>query len=126
MSLAVVMKGPVAMAGSIPLLLRMMGTKVPIRAAMMISRLGPNLASSGAANSMMRISPVTPSASPRLAVVDEWPSRSTCKAKIIEGEVEMVTNHALEDYEVEAGYVLTCQSYPVSEKIVWDYDQAGH
>ena len=51
---------------------------------------------------------------------------STCKAKIIEGEVEMVTNHALEDYEVEAGYVLTCQSYPVSEKIVWDYDQAGH
>ena len=51
---------------------------------------------------------------------------STCKAKIIEGEVEMATNHALEDYEVEAGYVLTCQSYPVSKKVVWDYDQAGH
>ncbi len=52
---------------------------------------------------------------------------STCKAKVMEGEVEMVTNHALEDYEVEAGYVLTCQCYPVSgEKIVWDYDQAGH
>ncbi len=51
---------------------------------------------------------------------------STCKAKIIEGDVEMVANHALEDYEVEAGFVLTCQCYPVSKIIVWDYDQAGH
>lgn len=48
---------------------------------------------------------------------------STCKAKIIEGEVEMIANHALEDYEVDQGYVLTCQSYPVSaKKIVWTYD----
>ncbi len=51
---------------------------------------------------------------------------STCKAKLIEGEVEMKSNHALEDYEVEAGYVLTCQSYPISNQVVWDYDQAGH
>lgn len=51
---------------------------------------------------------------------------STCKAKVLEGEVEMLTNHALEDYEVEAGYVLTCQCYPVSDVVVWDYDQAGH
>lgn len=51
---------------------------------------------------------------------------STCKAKVLEGEVEMITNHALEDYEVEAGYVLTCQCYPVSDRVVWDYDQAGH
>ncbi len=51
---------------------------------------------------------------------------STCKAKVLDGEVEMVANHALEDYEVEAGYVLTCQCYPVSDKVVWDYDQAGH
>ena len=51
---------------------------------------------------------------------------STCKAKVIEGEVEMVTNHALEDYEVEAGFVLTCQCYPLSKKVVWDYDQARH
>lgn len=51
---------------------------------------------------------------------------STCKAKVLKGEVEMSVNHALEDYEVEAGYVLTCQSYPVSEEVVWDYDQAGH
>lgn len=48
---------------------------------------------------------------------------STCKAKVIEGEVEMDANYALEDYEVEAGYVLTCQCYPVSEKVVLDYDE---
>jgi len=48
---------------------------------------------------------------------------ATCKAKVIEGEVEMHANHALEDYEVEQGYVLTCQCYPVSDTIVVDYDQ---
>ncbi|WP_415921521.1 2Fe-2S iron-sulfur cluster-binding protein [Tateyamaria sp. SN6-1] len=52
---------------------------------------------------------------------------STCKAKVLEGEVEMVSNHALEDYEVDAGYVLTCQCYPTSaDRVVWDYDAAGH
>ena len=51
---------------------------------------------------------------------------STCRAKLVEGEVEMKSNHALEDYEVEAGYVLTCQSYPISDRVLWDYDQAGH
>jgi ring-1,2-phenylacetyl-CoA epoxidase subunit PaaE len=48
---------------------------------------------------------------------------STCRAKVIEGEVEMEANYALEDYEVERGYVLTCQCYPLSDKIVIDYDQ---
>lgn len=48
---------------------------------------------------------------------------STCKAKVIEGEAEMVTNHALEDYEVRAGFVLTCQCFPLTDKIVLDYDQ---
>lgn len=48
---------------------------------------------------------------------------STCRAKIIEGEAEMQTNYALEDYEVERGYVLTCQCYPLSDKLVVDYDQ---
>ncbi len=52
---------------------------------------------------------------------------STCKAKLLEGDVEMVANHSLEDDEVEAGYVLTCQSHPVSaKKVVWNYDEAGH
>lgn len=48
---------------------------------------------------------------------------STCRAKVLEGEVEMVTNHALEDYEVRAGYVLTCQSLPLTDKLVISYDE---
>ena len=48
---------------------------------------------------------------------------STCRAKLIEGEVDMEANYALEDYEVERGYILTCQSYPRTDKIVVDYDQ---
>ncbi|MCP8938490.1 phenylacetate-CoA oxygenase/reductase subunit PaaK [Alsobacter sp. SYSU M60028] len=48
---------------------------------------------------------------------------STCRAKVLEGEVEMVTNHALEDYEVRQGYVLTCQCYPLTDKVVVSYDQ---
>jgi len=47
---------------------------------------------------------------------------STCMGKVLEGEVEMLSNHALEDYEVERGYVLTCQSYPLTDKLVIDYD----
>ena len=48
---------------------------------------------------------------------------STCKCKVLEGEVEMVANHALEDYEVARGYVLSCQAYPLTDRIVVDYDQ---
>lgn len=48
---------------------------------------------------------------------------STCRCKVLEGEVEMVANHALEDYEVQRGYVLSCQSYPVTDRVVVDYDQ---
>ena len=48
---------------------------------------------------------------------------STCRAKVIEGEVEMDQNFALEDYELEAGYVLSCQCHPVSDKVVLDYDE---
>lgn len=47
---------------------------------------------------------------------------STCKAKVLEGEYEMLSNHALEDYEVEQGYVLTCQCYPLGDSLVIDYD----
>jgi ring-1,2-phenylacetyl-CoA epoxidase subunit PaaE len=48
---------------------------------------------------------------------------STCRAKVLEGEAEMVTNHALEDYEVRQGYVLTCQCYPMTDRIVISFDQ---
>lgn len=48
---------------------------------------------------------------------------STCKCRVLEGEVEMAANHALEDYEVERGFVLSCQSFVLSDRIVVDYDQ---
>ena len=48
---------------------------------------------------------------------------STCRCQVVEGEVEMDNNFALEDYEVAAGYVLSCQSYPVTDKVVLDFDQ---
>lgn len=46
----------------------------------------------------------------------------TCRAKVVEGSVEMDTNWALEPDEVEKGYVLTCQSHPTSGRLVLDYD----
>ena len=47
---------------------------------------------------------------------------STCKAKVLEGEVEMEVCYALEPDELEAGYVLTCQSHPKSKRIVVSFD----
>jgi ring-1,2-phenylacetyl-CoA epoxidase subunit PaaE len=46
----------------------------------------------------------------------------TCRALLVEGEVTMDVNYALEPEEIEKGYVLTCQSHPASEKVVLDYD----
>jgi ring-1,2-phenylacetyl-CoA epoxidase subunit PaaE len=46
----------------------------------------------------------------------------TCRALLVEGEVAMDVNYALEPEEIEKGYVLTCQSHPASEKVVLDYD----
>jgi ring-1,2-phenylacetyl-CoA epoxidase subunit PaaE len=46
----------------------------------------------------------------------------TCRAKVVEGSVEMDTNWALEPDEVDRGYVLTCQSHPTSDTVVLDYD----
>jgi ring-1,2-phenylacetyl-CoA epoxidase subunit PaaE len=46
----------------------------------------------------------------------------TCRAKVIEGEVAMDANYALEPDEVAAGYVLTCQSHPLTERLRVDYD----
>lgn len=47
---------------------------------------------------------------------------ASCRARLTEGKVEMAANHALEDYEVEQGYILTCQSYPLSDRIAVDYE----
>ena len=46
----------------------------------------------------------------------------TCRALLVEGEVTMDVNYALEREEIEKGYVLTCQSHPASPKVVLDYD----
>jgi ring-1,2-phenylacetyl-CoA epoxidase subunit PaaE len=46
----------------------------------------------------------------------------TCRARVTEGEVEMRRNYALEPAEVEAGFVLTCQSYPVGDGVTVDFD----
>ena len=46
----------------------------------------------------------------------------TCKAKLLEGEVEMDVNWGLEHEEVEQGFILTCQSHPTTEKVVVDFD----
>ena len=47
---------------------------------------------------------------------------ATCKARITEGEVIMDHCYALEPEEVEEGYILTCQSFPKTEKVVIDFD----
>lgn len=46
----------------------------------------------------------------------------TCRAKLIEGEVEMAVSYGLEKDEIEAGYILTCQALPLTEKVVVDFD----
>jgi len=48
---------------------------------------------------------------------------STCKAKLLEGKVNMETNYALEPDEIEAGYILTCQSHPASKKVLISFDE---
>ena len=48
---------------------------------------------------------------------------ATCKARLIEGEVDMDLNQALRPEEIDNGYILTCQAHPVTKKIVVDFDQ---
>jgi ring-1,2-phenylacetyl-CoA epoxidase subunit PaaE len=46
----------------------------------------------------------------------------TCRARLVEGSVNMTENYALEPDELERGYVLTCQSHPKTDRVVVDYD----
>jgi ring-1,2-phenylacetyl-CoA epoxidase subunit PaaE len=50
---------------------------------------------------------------------------ATCRAKLLEGKVDMDSNYALEQDELDAGFILTCQSHPVSENIAVDFDARG-
>lgn len=47
---------------------------------------------------------------------------ATCKAKLVEGEVDMDLNHALSAKELDERYVLTCQAHPLTPRVVLDYD----
>ncbi|HEX4956944.1 MAG TPA: 2Fe-2S iron-sulfur cluster-binding protein, partial [Lacibacter sp.] len=46
----------------------------------------------------------------------------TCKAKLVEGEVEMDVHWGLDHEEIEQGFILTCQAHPTTEKVVVDFD----
>jgi ring-1,2-phenylacetyl-CoA epoxidase subunit PaaE len=47
----------------------------------------------------------------------------TCRAKLTEGDVTMEHNYSLEDWEMKAGFVLTCQARPNTSKVAVDFDQ---
>ncbi|WEF31286.1 1,2-phenylacetyl-CoA epoxidase subunit PaaE [Pseudoduganella chitinolytica] len=49
---------------------------------------------------------------------------STCRCKVVEGKVDMDVNYALEDYEIARGFVLSCQSFPATDRVIVDFDQA--
>lgn len=75
-----------------------------------------------------RMSPETSILDAALRVRSELPFScrggmcATCKGRIEEGEVKMDKNHALVDSEVAEGWVLTCQSHPVTDRVVVRYD----
>ncbi len=49
---------------------------------------------------------------------------ATCRCKVIDGEASMDRNYSLDEWELEAGFVLACQSRPKSERLVLDFDAA--
>jgi ring-1,2-phenylacetyl-CoA epoxidase subunit PaaE len=48
---------------------------------------------------------------------------STCRAKVVKGAVAMELNYSLEPWELEQGFVLTCQAKPTTARVVVDFDQ---
>jgi ring-1,2-phenylacetyl-CoA epoxidase subunit PaaE len=47
----------------------------------------------------------------------------TCRARVLEGEVRMDHNYTLEPQEIAKGFVLTCQSHPVTDRVVISFDE---
>ena len=47
---------------------------------------------------------------------------STCRARLVEGDARMELNYSLEPWELEKGFILTCQARPVTDRVVVDYD----
>jgi len=48
---------------------------------------------------------------------------ATCRAKLVEGQVRMDRNFALERADLDAGFVLTCQAHPLTERVVVSFDE---
>ncbi len=48
---------------------------------------------------------------------------STCRCKLVEGEVRMDKNFALDKAEVAAGFILSCQAHPLTERVVISFDE---
>ena len=46
----------------------------------------------------------------------------TCRARVVDGAAEMAVNYSLEDWELEAGFILTCQSWPKTPTLTLDFD----
>jgi ring-1,2-phenylacetyl-CoA epoxidase subunit PaaE len=49
---------------------------------------------------------------------------ATCRAKLIAGEVHMDAHYALEQDEIDRGFILTCQSHPLTDEVEIDFDQS--
>ena len=47
---------------------------------------------------------------------------STCRTKLVKGKVEMHTNYALEQHELDEGFILACQAHPLSDELELSYD----
>ncbi|MGI9284833.1 MAG: 1,2-phenylacetyl-CoA epoxidase subunit PaaE [Pseudomonadales bacterium] len=48
---------------------------------------------------------------------------STCKCKLVKGQVDMDITHGLEEHEIEQGFVLSCQAHPLTDEVVVDFDR---
>jgi len=48
----------------------------------------------------------------------------SCRARLVEGRAEMAVNYSLQQWEIDAGFILTCQARPLTPRLVLDYDQA--
>lgn len=46
----------------------------------------------------------------------------TCRCKVVEGDAEMAVNYSLEQWELDAGFTLACQTRPTTEKLILDFD----
>ncbi|MCY4459028.1 MAG: FAD-binding oxidoreductase [Albidovulum sp.] len=46
----------------------------------------------------------------------------TCRCRVLSGQAEMAVNYSLEDWEIRAGFILACQSRPISESLMLDFD----